>query len=343
MARKVIDSLWNLWPFLLVLVVSIFMRFWDISIFPKLEVDEDIYRYLADGFWSGQHEMFCIPYTYLPHPPLFFAIGNFFTMLFGNYIVSLRLLSALSGVLVCILIYAVISRYVDRKTGCIAGLAQAVMPTAIVFERLAVGYTLQVFYIFVSLYCFSRFVRIKYADEHQTDVVSSERIWVVFAGVAAGLGFITEVGGVILVVLLVFYFFKQHYDFFWYIMPGAVLLPGMVYFLLFVRHPSWFIADLTINSGRNNMTLFLAAVMYGILIFLIPVARKAMSRMYDFSMKGIIVLWPLYAVIIAAVPMSYPLVRGGYGFYWIGILGLFLLPRNYTRQPAQDHAFICSR
>ncbi|OIP96886.1 hypothetical protein AUK40_04475 [Candidatus Wirthbacteria bacterium CG2_30_54_11] len=320
-------------PWISIALVAGFLRLWRLDVFPPLTGDEDIYLHLANGFFSGRHEMFAIPYSYMPHPPLFFLIGNLFTLIFGSSILVLRTLTALCGIVSCLLIYRAGQITGGRAMGWVAGIALAVMPHAVYFNRLAFGYSLLELFMSLLVVEMLEFVRSVQAGRDRRAVLLA-----IAAGIVAGAASLVEMGGVALVnaaILLFILFYRRHV---FLVGLGAIGIPVIGFGWAFLRSPHWFILDLRANSGRVDQYVLLILVGLFALILSIRPVRRSLLHLWHFTLSFMPWFWLFFGFVLIFQSLSRDLIENTASIYWLGWWGLLILVdaswRKYFLFPA---------
>ncbi len=74
----------------LILLLAIFLRFYDLGINPGWYSDEGSYMDISWNLANGELRVFALDNPFVPHPPLFFIIGGILLKFLGNDIVVLK-------------------------------------------------------------------------------------------------------------------------------------------------------------------------------------------------------------------------------------------------------------
>jgi len=144
--------------FLLIIMLSIFLRFWDLEIIPRWYSDEGTELNIAWNLVNGHIRMFAITYTFVPHPPLFFIVAGIGLKIFGNELVVLRMLTATYGVLTTILLYFIGKELFNKRVGLLASFLFAIYPTALIYNRIAFTHNQFMFLSILTFYVFLRYI-----------------------------------------------------------------------------------------------------------------------------------------------------------------------------------------
>ncbi|MFH1403151.1 MAG: glycosyltransferase family 39 protein [Candidatus Altiarchaeota archaeon] len=129
------------WRVTLLLVASVavalLLRIPNLSSTPHWYWDEG---YNMNYGWNLSHlriQWFSIKYTFIPHPPLYFAVLAAMIKTFGYSLYAARLLNVLYSIITLLLIYLTASEVADRRTGAIASMLYAIYPAAAYWSRTA--------------------------------------------------------------------------------------------------------------------------------------------------------------------------------------------------------------
>jgi predicted membrane-bound mannosyltransferase len=130
------------------------------------------------------------------YPPLYDSITSFFFQAFGASLFSARLVSALFSVLGLWAVFELVYSIYNGKTALLSSVLLGIMPGYFGLSRMALLETMLLFFVTVALLFFFRWLK-----NRQTK-------YLVFGGLAAGLGFLTKyqaiVAGVIMVLSILF-------------------------------------------------------------------------------------------------------------------------------------------
>lgn len=157
------------WVVLIILIViiglSVYLRFWNLEKNPLWHGDECVYLAVARNLMHGRLQFEALNWTffsaYLPQPPLFFLFGALSLLFIKSGIVALRVMVALSGVGTTVLLYFLGKEIRDQRTGVWASLLFSIYPLAVVYTRLAVPYTLGMFWITLTIYFCIKYLNAK--------------------------------------------------------------------------------------------------------------------------------------------------------------------------------------
>ena len=138
--------------FLLLLMMTIFTRFWQIGQ-DSLWLDEGLSIRLASyPFWDIFKNAAPIDHN----PPLYLYLLHFWMALFGNSEASARSLSALCNIATLPLLYLLAKRFFSSKVALLSGLFFAISPFQIYYAQESRVYALHAFLALLSIYSFLR-------------------------------------------------------------------------------------------------------------------------------------------------------------------------------------------
>jgi len=186
-----------------IILVGFWLRFANLSTIPRHGATFDEFAWTWQGInliqksipisWSPhpqymqkqhliyQGAAFWIVKPYLEHPPLFGLVSGAFALLNGvsdMYHVTLekiRPLSLILGTFSIFMIFVLCKEFYDKKTALIASLLYATIPTIVIGSRLVQNENFMIPFWLLSLYLVSIYLK------------TGKKIWVILAGVIAGL------------------------------------------------------------------------------------------------------------------------------------------------------------
>ncbi|MCX7918412.1 MAG: glycosyltransferase family 39 protein [bacterium] len=186
---------WLFWLGLLVVIgLSIYLRFWNLETNPRWYNDECIYLNATRNLLHGKLQMQAVTWTFfsphLPHPPLFFLLSAIALVLYSNGVIALRIIVALAGIATTILLYFTGKEIRDEQTGLWASFLFAIYPLSVIYTRWAFPYALGMFWILFTIYWLLRYVSIR------------KEKYLYFAGITAMLSVLTIYDALELILFL---------------------------------------------------------------------------------------------------------------------------------------------
>ncbi|MEA1924688.1 MAG: glycosyltransferase family 39 protein [Candidatus Altiarchaeota archaeon] len=334
---------------LAVLLVSILFRFPNLELMPSWMWDEGVNMNISWNLSEGRMQWFTLTYPFIPHPPLFFMISALLLKLSGNYLVYMRLLTAVYGVWTTFLLYLLGKEAFDSRTGLVAGLLFAVYPWAVYFNRMAYANNQLMLLYILTLYLLLRF--------HKT---GGEK-WLILSAFTSSLALLTEYTGIALVASVLCICYLRRKD----LLVKALVLstgPALLFtvVMLFLM-PEAFIHDLmfTLERFRKAVTgLLIAAALYLVYRYLL---RKQVSDLVKHAItfyRGIIlnaVHWSgetsgeekirrarinlmlslsfisLMMIYLSLKPLSAKAFFGSLDLYWLGLFGFMFIKKKELR------------
>jgi len=145
--------------------------------------------------------------SFFDHPPLHFAAIWLSTHLLGISLLTVRLPSAIFGVLSVLMIILIFYRFGWEKIGLWSGLFLAVLPWHIWISRQAQQESLLIFLILFIIYLI-------------LGIDNKKAPYWLITGIVIGLAFLTKYSAVVIIPLLIWYFFSKK----WYKEPKFWLL-----------------------------------------------------------------------------------------------------------------------
>lgn len=225
-----------------IIAISAYLRFHNLEVNPGWDGDEGYNINIAWNLSQGRFQMYALSYTFVQHPPLFFATLVPVFGVFGANILALRLLTSFCGVLTTLLLFFAAKDIAGLRVAVLSSALFAIYPVAVVFNRLGYSYNQLMLFAVLCFYLAWRFLIKK--DER------SGPIWAAGAGLAAGLGSITDQEGVFLVafvVTLVALVRRKHLP---VAVASALFLPLSYVGMMLATVPGDFVYDLQHNFGR---------------------------------------------------------------------------------------------
>ena len=181
--------------FLLIISLSAFLRFWNISDNPYWYPDEGANLNIAWNLINGRMQMFAVTYPFMPHPPLFYLFSGFAMKLFGFNLSVGRMLTAIYGVMTAITLFYIGKTLLNERLGLVACFLFSIFPLAILYNRWNFDYNLLQLISILTLFTFIKYVQTK------------NQKWFFAASIGASAASITGFSGLGLVVALIFLFF----------------------------------------------------------------------------------------------------------------------------------------
>ena len=338
---------------LLILLLGITFRIWNLETIPHWYWDEGVNMNIAWNLANGKMQWFCLSYPFVPHPPLFFIIAAFTLKLLGNELLVLRGLSVFYGILTILLLYLIGKEMFNKKIGLLSAFLFAIYPTAIYWNRMGFANNQLMFLSVLTLY--STLLYLNRKDEK----------WFYLAGILTGLSIITEILGIGLFfaasILLWIYRKEKLLNF----IVISTVIPSIFVVSMLILMPDAFIHDLTHNSGRVNYILIFS---FSVILFLVYSSRfrriffgyihdtyvifipsrlreintrlykNCVSYLYEIyrsvieEMKeNLPVFYIIPSLIIFFMPPSDKLFVDNLDYFWLGILGFYFIKEKKSR------------
>lgn len=136
----------------LILSVAFIFRFVNLEGWPRWYVDESIYGEAGRNLYQGIVGIKGSDPG--PGAHFFLIISGFLTILFGNQIIVIRLISVVFGSLSCVLTYFVGKQLYGSSAGLIAGLFLAISYNAVYLDRLGFNTAMFDFFVVLTLLCY---------------------------------------------------------------------------------------------------------------------------------------------------------------------------------------------
>lgn len=327
---------------LLIVLFSILVRFQNLSDVPHWFWDEGANMNMAWNIAHGNFQWFTLIFPAIPHPPLYFLLGGLMLRVFGNELIVLRIFSSLLGVSTTILLYYVGRQAVDERAGLLTSFLYAIYPVAIFWDRMAFSYNLLMFLNVLVLYCTLIFVKTKRKSLlFAASLITGLCIVTVYTGLATLAG----------LILVLYRFEKRSILKFVTIslIPLSILLLTM-----FLMMPDALVSDVLFQL--NRFELIPSIIAFGILSLFIAILTlsESIREFLRFCMaslgkykpdrffKGKTFLAtydiPIFLISLNFIlaldllkPITADLMIKGVGYYWLGIIGLFLMARDNER------------
>ena len=213
--------------------------------------DEGYNLNIAQNLVQGRLQMYALSYAFVQHPPLFFLILGAAIKLLGANILTLRLVTAVCGIITTGFVYAIGRQTNGERGGFLAGLLFAVWPLATLSNRWGDTYNLLMLIGAATLWAGLQGIE---ARRRETQGCIGARGWLLIAAFLAGLGPVSDVEGLYLVawiVLVALYTDRRLST----LIPVVALaiLPGLVFLgWILAVSPDVYMFDLTHNVDRVN-------------------------------------------------------------------------------------------
>ena len=183
--------------FLVLIVLSAFLRLWNLGNTPFWYADEGANMNIAWNLANGRMQMFAVTYPFMPHPPLFYLISGLVLETFGYNILVARTITAVYGIMTTVVLFYLGRELLNEKLGLMACFLFSIFPSALLYNRWNFDYNLlQLLSVFTLLACI-KYLKTRY------------RKWFYVASLSAGAASITGLAGLGLVVGLFFLFFVE--------------------------------------------------------------------------------------------------------------------------------------
>lgn len=330
--------------FFLIFVIGILLRVWNLDVIPEWDWDDGVNMNIAWNLINGRLQWFSLGYVFVPHPPLFFIILGVLLKVFGNEVLVLRSLTVMYSLATLIFVYLIGKEIFNRNTALLASFIFAIYPDAIYWDRIGFANTQLMFFSLISLYFVLRFF-------HQ-----KRDLWIYLASIAVGLSTITEFQGIMfLISLLLIFLIYERKNF-----PRVFLLSSS-FFIIFIvimlfLFPDAFIHDMNFQLERFGLLSIFLSMFHYLIFLIIPLiviyfTRNWIKEIYLNSVKkialfinlmdlrgffSIIIFFSLFAInsVLAFSilrPFSDEILFHGITYFWLGILGIFLIDRKMER------------
>lgn len=325
---------------LIIIVSSIFLRFWNLGSIPHWDWDEGVNMDISWNLINGRLQWGCLSYPFVPHPPFFFMVTGLLLKFFGNDLIVLRALCALLGVGTTFLVYLIGRNLLGERIGLLSGLLYAVYPSALYFGRIGFANNLLVFWVALSMYSFIKYIREK------------NLLWFYLMCLSTGLSTITESNGFcILASLTVLFWLYDRRNLFKMVSLSLVFFVVFVVVMLNVAHDA-FISDLMYSSGRfNPVNAFFAS--FVVLFFVLPkpnrlkewVTRKIIEIyspvFVDLKPPHVLFIFYFLATLtVVLYPPTDDLFFMGFDFYWFGLIGFFFIKDKFPKDTLLAFFFV---
>jgi len=307
----------------------------NIGVLPAWDWDEGYNLNYAKNLGEGRLLWFSLKYAFVPHPPVYLSVLALFVKVFGNSILVIRLLSVALNFMVIYLLYLIGGRIGGPRMAFFTSLLYAIYPSAVYWGRMGFSNHLLNLLVVSSMYFLLRFN------------AEGGRWWVP-ACLLAGLSPVTEPQGFLVAAALTAYFIATKRN---TLSACAFLIgPTLVFAAVMAASSNYFIDDILHQTGRLKITVPVIASASA-LAALLAVKRKQalefMNRMFEKETTAIFGskdLFRLHYVPIAMLlahllssttliaPISEKNMFVGGDYYWLGILGLLLLPAAYMNR-----------
>ncbi len=157
---------------------------------PGWDGDEGYNVEIAWQLLHGRAQAFALDQSFVQHPVLFYALLAPLLGIFGRELWVARALAAAAGCLTAGLLYLAMARATTARAAAFAGLAFALAPFVVTYNRLAYTYNLLALWVAATLLCVTLWEETR------------ARRWLVLATCAAALGWLTDQPGLALPVFV---------------------------------------------------------------------------------------------------------------------------------------------
>ena len=197
--KRNIQSDSSLFLLLLVVLLSSFLRFWNLGNTPLWYSDEGTNLNLAWNLANGRLQVFATSYAFVSHPPLFYLASGLALKAFGYSLVVARMLTAAYGVVTTVLLFFIGKDLAGKKVGLTASFLFAIFPLAVLYNRWDFDFNLLQLLATFTLFACLRYYKTKNIR------------WLFTAAASAGAASVTSFIGIGLVLaLFVLYFVERN-------------------------------------------------------------------------------------------------------------------------------------
>ena len=338
---------------LLIMLTASFLRLWNIGTVPHWDYDEGTIMNISQNLLHGKFLLFNLTYPFIPHPPLFYMLTAAIMAVFGNDLTILRILAASCSIASVYALFELGREVYNVRFGLITSAVYAIYPNDIFFSRIGFANNLVALLFLVALLSI-----VKYRKEKKTQ-------WLYYAASATGMAILTEYIAFALflaLALLVWTWDRRQLLVFSVISLAPVALfaaymlsvmPGafMTDFLhQFTRLRDYEGSNIDASSNFTGLTFLaiFALVLYRYKDFLKALYARFLWNFISLVHPGIgmreslkivsdtlfVSLLSLNAFIAATSFWNYSdgmFLNGLQDYYFIGIIGLFLLRKEQFR------------
>ncbi len=183
---------WRLALLIFLIVYAVFLLF-NLS---KSAIQWDEITHLNGGSFllRGEYQTYMGLNSF--YPPMFDVVTMVFFRILGISVFSGRLVAVVFSLLTIWIVFEFTYKMFNEKTALLASVLFGAMPGFFWLSRMAMIETMLVFFFTLSLMCFFMWLK------------NRKTLWLVFAGIALGLGFLTKyqmiIAGVVMLVSMLF-------------------------------------------------------------------------------------------------------------------------------------------
>ncbi|MFH0859668.1 MAG: glycosyltransferase family 39 protein [Candidatus Altiarchaeota archaeon] len=322
---------------LLSILAYLLFRLPDLGVMPYWDWDEGVNMNMAYNVAYGRPLWFTLIFPFVPHPPLYLLSLGLMLRLFGNELIVLRIFSVLLGLFTLSFVYLTGRELKGPSFGVLASALYALYPMAIYWDRMGFANNMFSLLIVASLYSILRYLR------------TGQTRFLYCSALLAGLSPVTQYIGAstVLSFAIALYLAKRIRlkPILFSLLPFFALVSAM---LILMRAP--FIEDVRFQIDRFNLAGFLMLVAAVLLAYvglhlLKPLkriisdafwnayARLGLSREFlaEYDVPILLISVNFVMALDAFHVLSYQYLFTGLGYYWVGIVGLFLFERGIPR------------
>lgn len=302
------------WAYLLmggVLVIAALARFPWLRVTPGWYPDEGSDIDIATHMMKGEQRYFAIGSSTLvaARLPLFhLVLGGLFS-LFGRDILVLRTLTAVYGVLIVLLLFALGRQMWGTSLALLAASLYAIYPSAVLASRFGFLYNQLAFLSLLLFYALWRFIR------------GGSRWWLVAACLSVGLSLLTNVSGLPMIGFVVLVLLLTRRSALWWAVPLMAGLPMLYGVWMMAQAPQAFQYDLRYILTRvggdwlyriayavwNYKQLLLWDAWFPLAAFGLTLLRPSQNRLYTLAF-----FWYSLFTTVSGVPAV-----SGLGYHYV--------------------------
>jgi len=236
-----------------ILAVATLLRVSQLRVSPGWYADEGSDLAIAAHLLAGEQRYFAIGQSTLiaGRPPLFHLVLAGLMALFGQDILTLRLLTAAYGVLVTLALFVLGRRLWGDPVALLAAALYAIYPNAVLYNRFGFLYNQLTLLNLILFYTLWRFI------------TGGGRGWLIGACLTAGLAVLTGVAALPTVGLIVVVLLFTRRSALWWAIPALACLPLLYGGWMAARAPAAFFYDLQFlfnRVGENGLYKILYTV-----------------------------------------------------------------------------------
>ena len=173
-----------------ILLLAAFLRLYHLKETPGWWPDEGVMLNITGNLLRGKAQFFALTYPYVPHPIGYFLLAAPFVKILGYNIISLRIMSAVAGILSVYFLYRLGKIIYNAFAGLIASAIFAVYPFVLVQSRTGLDYNILTLFFIITLYFLVSFLQ----DPQKTN---KYLLACLFAGLAPTISYLGIVAPVI--------------------------------------------------------------------------------------------------------------------------------------------------